>query len=284
MTTLDVQKTDGACGAFVRGVELQAELPDDTIAAIRAEWLKHKVLVFPEQSLDDSALARFARQFGDYGHDPFFESIPGHDHVAEICRMADETTPIFAENWHSDWSFQASPPAMTCLYGITIPPHGGNTGFINQEKALAEMPDELRQKIEGKVGLHSARMPYAPDGAFGEADKAAGRSMKIISSEEAYDIYPHPLIRQHPETGAETLFSCLGYIIGIEGMDDAEALGLLKEIMDWQSREEFQYDHRWEEGMLVMWDNRCVLHKASGGYEGYDRVLHRVTIADRAAA
>lgn len=102
--------------------------------------------------------------------------------------------------------------------------------------------------------------------------------MKILPNESAYETQTHPLIRIHPETGAETLYSTFGYIIGIEGMSDDEAGSLLQTLYHWQGREEFQYRHRWEPDMLVMWDNRVVLHKATGGYEGHERLLHRTTI------
>ena len=89
----------------------------------------------------------------------------------------------------------------------------------------------------------------------------------------------HPFVRPHPETGQPGLFSCLGYIIGFQGMDDAEAMPLLGELYQWQSQERFQYRHRWRKGMLVMWDNRSLLHAATGGYAGHARLLHRTTIA-----
>ncbi|MGI9323128.1 MAG: TauD/TfdA dioxygenase family protein [Pseudomonadales bacterium] len=282
-TNLKITPTDEACGAWVSGVDLTTQLDSKTITAIRTAWLEHKVLAFPNQQMTDTDLENFALNFGDYGEDPFFESIPGHEHIAEISRLADEQAPVFAETWHSDWSFQPSPPIATCLYGITIPSVGGNTGFVNQELALAKMPPELRKKIEGRVGIHSAENAYAPDGFYGENEKDSDRSMKIRASDEAYKRHSHPLIRVHPETGRETLFSCLGYIIGIEDMPDEEARPLLQELLAWQTQEAFQYNHQWRQGMLVMWDNRCVLHKASGGYDGQDRILHRVTIAQRAA-
>jgi taurine dioxygenase len=118
---------------------------------------------------------------------------------------------------------------------------------------------------------------YAPDGQYGARDK--GRSMDIRPSVDAARTQLHPLIRRHPETGREGLFSCFGYIIGIEGMDEAESTPLLLQLYQWQSREAFQYRHKWQPGMLVMWDNRSVLHAATGGYDGHDRVLHRTTIA-----
>jgi taurine dioxygenase len=146
------------------------------------------------------------------------------------------------------------------------------------------MPAGLRKKIEGKKAIHSARAGYSPDGYFGNQEQEADRSMRIIVSEEARDTQRHPIIRSHPETGVEGLFGCFGYIIGIEGMSDDESRDLLMEVYNWQTRDEFIYRHSWQKDMLVMWDNRSVLHKANGGYDGYDRLLHRITIAEQTSA
>ncbi len=127
------------------------------------------------------------------------------------------------------------------------------------------------------TALHSAQLAYAPDGTYGEKD--TGRSMAIRPDESARKVERHPLVQRHPETGEEAIFSTLGYIIGIEGMDQQSAFELLSELAQWQVRDEFVYRHKWEPGMLVLWDNRSVLHRASGGYEGHRRELHRTTIA-----
>jgi taurine dioxygenase len=272
-----VEPSGQACGASVTGVDLSKPLAPDDVAEIRAAWLKHHVLAFPGQQMSDDDLERFTHAFGGFGEDPFIAPIPGRKHVIAVKRKADETAPLFAENWHSDWSFQARPPAGTCLYGITIPPVGGDTLFANQHAALDAMPKEMRAKLEGKIAIHSAVKAYAPDGQYGARDK--GRSMDIRPSADAAKTQTHPLIRRHPETGREGLFSCFGYIIGLEGMDEAESTPLLLQLYQWQSREAFQYRHKWQAGMLVMWDNRSVLHAATGGYAGHDRVLHRTTIA-----
>ncbi len=274
--TLDITPSGQACGATVRGVDLR-DLDDDTVASIRAAWLVHKVLAFPDQELTDEDLEAITLRFGPFGEDPFFASIDGHPHIAAIMRRADETSSLFAENWHADWSFQEFPPDGTCLYGKVIPPVGGDTLYADQQAALAAMPADLRARIEGRMAIHSARGGYAPDGTYGD-DDTAERSMRIRPSADAYATQTHPLIRIHPETGAETLYSTIGYIIGIEGMPDDEARPLLGELYAWQIREEFQYRHRWEPHMLVMWDNRCILHRATGGYDGHDRLLHRTTI------
>ncbi len=275
---IDIEPSGQACGATVRGVDLTAPLDDAAVAEIRAAWLEHHVLTFSDQRLSDDDLERFTLAFGGFGDDPFIAPIPGRKHIIAVERRADETSPLFAENWHSDWSFQARPPAGTCLFGITIPDEGGDTLFANQHAALATMPSELRVKLEGKIALHSAKRAYAPEGTYGAADTAK-RSMDIRPSRHAEAVQRHPIIRPHPETGRLGLFSCFGYIIGIEGMDDAEAVPLLIELYHWQAREEFQYRHKWAQNMLVMWDNRSVLHAATGGYDGHPRLLHRTTIA-----
>ena len=280
MTTIDVTPTGQACGAFVTGVDLCAPLDDQTVAAIRSAWLDHKVLVFPNQPMTNDDLARYTLNFGPFGEDTFFDSIDEHPNIAAIHRTADETASLFAGTWHADWTFQEFPPDGTCLHARVIPPSGGDTLFANQEAALAAMPAELRGRIENRLAVHSAKLAYSPDGTYGEQD-GEDRSMRIRPHESANETQTHSLIRTHPETGAETLYSTLGYIIDL--VDTAEPLELLVELSEWQTRDEFVYRHQWESDMLVMWDNRCVLHKATGGYEGHERLLHRTTIGFNAA-
>lgn len=275
--TLQIKPSDSTCGARVTGFDLSGALDTQTIADIRRIWLKHRVICFPDQFLSDTALEAFTVKMGGFGEDPFFDPIPGHDHIAAILREADETTPLFAENWHSDWSFLAVPPAGTCLAAIEIPPSGGDTLFADQIAAFAALPDERKNHLRSLTAIHSAKGAYATDGTYGKSD--IGRSMAIRPSDSAHQTRTHPLVQTHPETGEEAIFSCAGYLVGIEGMSDEEGLAFLVDLLAWQSRDEFVYRHVWEPGMVVLWDNRSVLHKATGGYEGHRRELHRTTIA-----
>ena len=275
--SLKVEPSGQACGARVTGLDLSQPVPDDLAAEIRAVWLEHKVLAFPDQRMDDDALEAFTLAMGGFGEDPFFDPIKGRRHIAAILREADETSPLFAENWHSDWSFLERPPAGTCLMAVDIPPHGGDTLFADQGAAFAALPEERKDYLRSLTAIHSAQLAYAPEGTYGEKDQ--GRSMAIRPNESARATQTHPLVQPHPETGEECLYSTLGYIIGIEAMEQAEAFALLSELAAWQSRDAFVYRHKWEPDMLVMWDNRAVLHKATGGYEGHRRELHRTTIA-----
>lgn len=267
-----------AFGAEISGVDLSGqlnpELKQDCINAL----LEHKVIAFPDQNLSDDALERVSCWFGPFGNDPFIAPIPNREHIIAVCRGAEEKAPIFAENWHTDWSFQAEPPAATCLYAITIPSCGGDTWYADQIAAAEGLPKALRTMIEGKRGVHSAKLPYAPDGVYGDNDRRSDRTMDIRADTSAHQTFSHPLLSPHPQTGLERLFGCVGYIIGIEEMPEDEAVPLLMELLAHQTRDEYVYQHQWQEGMLVIWDNRSVLHKATGGYEGQARLLHRTTI------
>ena len=143
---MNVTPTEFSCGAVVTGVNLSTPLSGDMVAELRAHWLEHKVLVFPDQRLDNDGLVRFTEYFGECGEDPFFGRIEDSEHIAAVQRNADEKTPIFAEIYHSDWSFLDVPPAGTVLYGITIPPVGGNTLFADQVAAYQGLPDALRER------------------------------------------------------------------------------------------------------------------------------------------
>ena len=276
---LNVKVSDQACGAEITGVDLTRDLSEKEVISIREAWLTHHVLSFPDQAMSDDDLERFTLYFGSFGDDPFIASIPGRENIIAVKRLADEKVPVFADNWHTDWSFQENPPAGTCLFGKIIPSEGGDTLFANQHLALENMPSSLREKLEDKLAIHSALVPYSPGGGYGDKDREMGRSMDIRASDQALAKQLHPIIAQHPETKKEGIYGTIGYIIGIDGMDNQDAMKLLMELSAWQCKEEFIYQHKWKKDMLIMWDNRSVLHRATGGYEGQDRLLHRTTIA-----
>ena len=278
---LEIEPSGASCGATVRGVDLRGPLSKQTVAEIRHAWLDHQVIGLPGQTLSLDELERLAPAFGEYGEDPFIAPLPGHPHVIEVKREADETTPLFAEGWHSDWSFLPNPPSGTLLYGQIIPPVGGDTLYANQYAAYEALSDELKGRIDGLMGIHSARRGYSPKGAYGEKD--VGRSMAIRFSDDAMKTHLHPIVKSHSETGRRALFVNPGYTIGIDAMAQDEADELLKLLFQHQVQPDFIYRHRWEEGMLTLWDNRCLLHSATGGYQGHRRLLHRVTVAERAA-
>jgi taurine dioxygenase len=276
---IQVIRQPGSCGAAIRGVDLTRALSPAEVAEIRAAWLEHQVVAFPDQPMEIADIERFATYMGPNGEDPYIEAIAGHPRVVQVRREPDEKAPIFAETWHSDWSFLKHPPAATVLYGNIIPPTGGDTLFANQYAAWDGLAGSMKALLKDKKAIHSARRGYARDGMYGEKDK--GRSMAIKYGDSALKTQLHPLARPHSETGRLALYVSPGYTIGIDGIPDDEAIPILKELFAHQARPEYLYRHKWSQGMLLMWDNRSVIHAATGGYEGHRRLLHRITVADR---
>ena len=278
---MNIETSSSSCGALVRGIDLSQALSAAQVLAIRSAWLAHQVIAFPGQKLAIEDIERFALAIGPRGEDPYIGALPGHPHVVEVKREALEKSKLFAETWHSDWSFLPTPPAGTVLYGEVIPPVGGDTLFADQYAAFDALPSTLKETLSGKMGVHSARGGYARDGLYGERDK--GRSMAIRFGDSALKTRSHPLVKTHPETGRQALFVNPGYTIGIEGMAQDEAIDVLRQLFKHQTEPRFIYRHHWSQGMLTLWDNRSLLHAATGGYEGQRRLLYRVTVAERVA-
>jgi len=276
---IEVQPSGQAMGAAIRGIDLAQPLADRDVADIRTAWLDHQVIYLPDQKLTLEDLERVSQAFGPFGEDPFIAPLPGHPHVICVKREADEQSPIFAEVWHSDWSFRANPPAGTMLYGVEIPPIGGDTLFTDQYAAFDTLTPDMKARVEKLRGVHSAARGYSKEGLYGERDK--GRSMDIRPSDEAKKSQTHPLVRTHSETGRKALFANMGYVQAIDGLPTDEGWALLVSLFEHQVQDAFVYRHTWAPNMVTLWDNRCVTHKATGGYEGHRRELWRTTIDER---
>ena len=254
-----------------------SDLTEENISFLRSKWVEYGLIVFPELPLSHDEFKDFALSFGDFGDDPFISSLPDYPNIAEIKRSANEKATPFGGTWHSDWSFMKKPPSATLLHSKIIPPVGGNTLFANTERSFAALPEEMKNKLRNLKVIHSAKIPYADDGFY--ALEKEERSMKILPSKEAKATFSHPMIKIHPETKKECLFINPVYTINIEGFSEDESQQLLWELYEHMIQDQFVYEHVWNADMLIMWDNRTVMHQATGGYDGFDRLLHRITLA-----
>ncbi|MCZ6709231.1 MAG: TauD/TfdA family dioxygenase [Gammaproteobacteria bacterium] len=275
--TLNVTPQHNGFGATITGLALNASLDAGVVCALRAAWLSHQVLSFPKQPMDHADLERFTLAFGSFGDDPYVQPIDGHRHILEVRREPAEKISPFGAAWHSDWSFQSSPPSATILHSKIVPPLGGDTWYANGYAAYEALEAGLRSEISDLVAIHSARRPYSHEGFLAGGGKS--RSMTILPSAEALQTQEHPLVRTHPETGRKALWVNSVYSIGIKGLTHSEGKSLLEKLFAHSVRDEFVYRHRWSHNMLTMWDNRCVQHCAQGGYDGHRRVMHRTTVA-----
>ncbi|MEE3294448.1 MAG: TauD/TfdA family dioxygenase [Pseudomonadota bacterium] len=265
-------------GLKIIGMDLKNEIDPDILSQLRSLWVEYSILIFSDQKLSHLEFEKFSLNFGEYGDDPYIDSIEGHPHIIEVRKEANEKATHFGGSWHSDWSFQKRPPSATLLHSKIIPPVGGDTLFANTIRAYEDLSQELKSELKDLKINHSASLPYADDG-FYALEKEKDRSMKIVPSKEAKKTYTHPLVRTHAETRKKGLFINPVYSLGILDMPENESKRLLDYLYSHMIQEKYIFRHKWQENMLIMWDNRSVMHQAEGGYEGYKRLLHRITIA-----
>jgi len=274
---IEVVAEPSGFGAQVRGVDLSRPLPADVIEAVKVAWAKHAVLAFPDQPLTLDELEAFTLQIGPFGEDPFIKPMPGHPNVLELRREADETATNFGAGWHSDWSFQETPPAATILRSEVVPPVGGDTLFCDGARAYEALSPAFQRMLGGLRAVHSATRAYGVKGIF--ARETEKRTMEIIVSPKADKALTHPLVRTHPVTGRKALYVSPVYTTGIEGLTVPESRAILGFLFEHMTQDQFVHRHRWAPGMVLMWDNRCTAHFAEGGYDGHLRVMHRTTVA-----
>jgi len=275
--TITVKPQPTGFGAEITGLDLSKPLPAAVMAEVKAAWAAHGVVAFPGQPLSLDALEAFTLAMGGFGHDPYIKPMAGHPNVLELRREPDEKATNFGAGWHSDWSFQATPPAATLLRSEVIPPVGGDTLFVDASRAYDALSPTMQAMIAPLRAIHSASRSYGTQGVFAKDTRA--RTMQIIVSEEADKTQTHPLVRTHPVTGRKALFISPVYTVGIEGLTPAESEAVLAYLFKHLTQDEFIYRHKWQAGMLLMWDNRCTMHFAEGGYDGHLRLMHRTTVA-----
>ena len=273
---LVVTPNDGGFGAEITGLDLSKPLPAETLDEVKRAFVRHGVVWFPDQPLDHDQLEAFTLQFGEFGWDPYIAALAERPHIVEVRRDADEKATVFGGSWHSDWSFQETPPAATILHSKVVPPVGGDTLYADGVAAYEALDPQLKAEIAGLKAIHSAARPYGTKGFY--AGEEGRKGMTILPSAEAEKTFAHPLVRTLVD-GRKALFINPVYTLAIEGLGEAESNAMLARLFGHMVEDRFIYRHRWRPNMLTMWDNRRLLHNATGGYDGHLRVMHRTTVA-----
>ena len=269
---LTITPMSGTVGAEIAGVDLSCELDLATAAEIRQALLAHHVIVFRDQHLTPDDQIRFGRHFGELDTHPFVEGMPSHPEVIEIVTEPDDTFN-FGGGWHTDVTFLEEPDLGSILYGIEIPPFGGDTLFADQHAAYDALSPTMQRMLDGLVAVHSAGPQYAAGGY-----STRSRSMRSKDADVADHVVRHPVVRTHPETGRKALYVNRAFTTRIEGLRQHESAALLEMLHTHAVREPFTCRLRWAPGTLAMWDNRSVQHYALFDYRGHRRRMHRITV------
>jgi alpha-ketoglutarate-dependent taurine dioxygenase len=272
---IEARPLAAAMGAEIVGAQARA-LSDDAFAELCDALYRHKMIFLRDQELSHEDHARFSLRFGPFGKDAYTKGVEGFPGVQPVIKEADaRARSIFGGSWHTDSAFLERPPAISTLYGVEIPPFGGDTAWANNvlayrmlSPAMQAMLAPLRVRMSAEVNhrtqlrLGAGAVPFASEEARDAA--LAGRS--------------HPLVRTHPVSGEKALYVDESYAVGIDGMTGAEAAPLLAFLVAHITQHAFTCRLRWEPRMLVLWDNRVCIHHASNDYDGYRREMYRTTI------
>jgi taurine dioxygenase len=278
---LTVTPTGAGLGAEISGVNLRA-IDDDCFAAIHRAWLDHLVLLFRDQQLGDDDLIAFSRRFGELDWAPVQETgrrfVDGHPELYVVSNVVENGVPIGSLGageavWHTDMSYLADPPKASMLYALEIPPSGGDTGFANMYAAYESLPDDLKRRTAGLRVKHDGTYNsggYLRAGVTATDDPRAAPGML------------HPLVCTHPETGRRCLYLGRRRNAYIEGLPLEQSEALLDEIWRYASRDEITWYNRWRVGDLVLWDNRCTMHRRDPFDPASRRIMHRTQIKGEA--
>lgn len=279
---IEVRPLTGALGAEVEGVSLAKPLPEEVFAEVHRAFLEHAVLCFRDQELPPERHLAFARRFGEPEVHPIVEGTDTHPEVVRVFKPAGEGAS-FGVGWHSDNSFFERPSLGTVLYGVTIPPVGGDTLFASTERAWEALSPAMQERLLGLRAVHSARRTYDP-GVTGAAKYEGKAAMRYRWSDAVTAEVEHPVVRTHPETGRRSVYVNPMFTMQIVGMTAAESDALLGFLFAHVAKPDFQCRVRWRPGSVVMWDNRTTWHYALDDYRAHDRLMFRVTVSgDRPA-
>jgi taurine dioxygenase len=274
---IEVQPFDAPLGADIRGVDLQ-RLDDAGFAVIQRAWLAHKVLRLRGQSIDDDALADFSRRFGKLDQAPITRSgrphQPTRPEVTVISNIMVDGQPIGGlgageAEWHTDMSYNEVPPDASVLYGIEVPEGHGDTWFCDMEAVLAALPAAMQARIANLTCKHDATRNSA-------GDLRAGYQENYTPEELPGAL--HPLVRTHPETGRKSLFLGRRRNAHVMGLPHAESQALLDELWAFAARPEFTWVQTWKQNDVLIWDNRCVMHRRDPFDASLRRLMHRTQI------
>jgi taurine dioxygenase len=272
-TRFDIRRTGGRIGAEILGVDLSADLDPAVFAEINAALLEHKALIFRDQELDDAGQIRFASLFGEpTAAHPTVPSVDGQPQVLPV----DGDEGIRANHWHTDVTFVRTPPKVSTLRSIVVPPYGGNTLIANSAAAYGDLPEPLRELADKLWAVHTNDYDYAAP----KTEKAAEHRRRFVSRKYRT---AHPVVRVHPETGERGLFIG-GFAQSLLGLGPSESRDLLRIFQSYVTRPENVLRVAWTPGDLVVFDNRITQHYAPDDYGDLPRLLHRVTVAGDAPA
>ena len=275
--TPSIVPTGAALGAEIGGVDL-CRIDAAQFSALRRAFSEHSVLLVRDQRLEDDDLIAFSRRLGPLDWAPVQENgrrfVPGKPEIYVVSNVVENGVAIGSLGageavWHTDMSYLEDPPMASMLYAVEVPPHGGNTAFCSMYAIYESLPAALRTGIAGLTIKH--------DGTY----NSGGYVRQGVTPTDDPRTSPgalHPLVCTHPDTAKRVLYLGRRRNAYIEGFDLAASEALLDELWSYAERPEFAWEHVWHVGDLVLWDNRCTMHRRDAFDPSARRIMHRTQI------
>lgn len=287
-------------GAEISGVDLTKPLSDDAFAQIAKAFFDNEVVFFRNQKITPAQQVEFTRRFGILEQHVRKESrLPGHPEILVVSNLLDDKgNAIGAQDagrfWHSDLSYKKEPSLLSALYAVEVPVKDGkvlgNTNFASTTAAYDALAETMKQRLQGMKNVHSYRHYRERNAQAQKEDEARGGRVVQEHTPTAEQLasvpdVETPIVRTHPVTKRKGLFINEAHTSHIVGLTRAESDTLLQEICRHVVRPEFQYEHRWQAGDLLMWDNCSAQHKANFDYDmPLRRLMYRTTVRGPVAA
>jgi len=279
--SITVTPTGAALGAEIGGLDLRT-ITDADFAQVYRAWLDHSVLLIRGQVLTDDDLIAFSRRFGQLDFAPIQENgrrfVDGHPEIYVVSNVIENGVAIGSLGageavWHTDMSYLEDPPKASMLYAIEVPPSGGNTGFTSMYRAYELLPDEMKRRLVGLRVKH--------DGTYNSGGYVRQGVTPTDDPRESPGTY-HPIVCTHPETGRKCLYLGRRRNAYLEGLGLAESEALLDEVWRFATRDELTWYNVWRVGDLVLWDNRCTMHRRDPFDAESRRIMHRTQMKGEA--
>ena len=278
---MEVIPSGKALGAEIQGVDLR-QIREQEFESIYRAWLDHQILLFRAQQLTDEDLIVFSRRFGELEFAPIQETgrrfVEGHPEIYVVSNVVENGEPIGSlgageANWHTDMSYLEDPPRASVLYALEVPPKGGDTYFSSMYRAYESLPDKLSRRLANLTLKHDATYNsggYVRQGSIATDDP--------LNSPGRY----HPLVCTHPETQRRHLYLGRRRNAYIRGLTLSESEALLDELWSYATQETCVWHIVWEVSDLVLWDNRCTMHRRDQFDASSRRIMHRTQIKNGA--
>ncbi|TCT08991.1 TauD/TfdA dioxygenase family protein [Paralcaligenes ureilyticus] len=268
---MEIRPLTGTIGAELFGVDIAGGCTDSAIADIRGALLKYHVIFLRDQKIAPEQQIKFAEQFGPISKTPVYQTLNDYPQIMPVVKEPNEKD-IIGDTWHTDETYQRTPPLGSILYAREVPKVGGDTLWSNLYLAYDGLSDGLKEQLGSLKAIHS-------NDFLSKNAKArnATRSTKLQEDVGRIDSI-HPVVRTHEESGKKCLFVNRPFTYAFAGMSREESLPLLEYLYKESIKPENTCRFRWKEGSLAFWDNRCTMHYAINDYPGQRREMHRITI------